>query len=320
VGSTALAIEPPLLEIIHLKKYFLVGNWRKEKDLKAVDDVSLEISHNEITAIVGESGCGKTTLARTVIKFYEPTSGIIRFRGEDITHLKEKKMRSFRRRMQIVFQNPYSSLNPRKIVSDIISAPLKAFEMSRDKTVIGELLDRVGLDSTFASRYPHELSGGQRQRVAIARAIALTPNLIVADEITASLDVSVQAQILNLLMDLHENYRINYLMISHDLSIVKNMAQKIAVMYLGAIVEEGDVGQVYNNPLHPYTKALLSAIPRLDSEITKVTLHGEPTSAAEIPTGCRFQTRCPFVMERCKLENPLLIEKNSGHKVACFLY
>lgn len=319
-----------LIRVENLKMYFPVHKGfiieKKVGDLKAVDDVSFEIHRGETLGLVGESGCGKTTLGRAVLRLYEPTGGQIHMDGTEFSHLKGQELRQMRRRMQMIFQDPYSSLDPRMTVASIISEPLVVHEKmdgnSRQKRV-RELLDLVELPSYFASRYPHEFSGGQRQRIVIARALALHPDFIVCDEPISALDVSIQAQIVNLLENLQEQLRLTFLFIAHDLSMVKHISNRVAVMYLGKIVEITDRQSLYSNPLHPYSKALLSAVPIPDPEIEakreQIILEGDLPSPLNPPAGCNFCTRCPSAKELCFGAKPELIEASQGHYVACHL-
>jgi oligopeptide transport system ATP-binding protein len=319
-----------LLEVTGLKKYFY-GNTGKVQDfflrkhtvVRAVDGVDLKINKGESFGIVGESGCGKSTLGRTILRLFEPTEGKIVFQGTDITNLSHKDMRQFRKNMQLVLQNPYSSLNPRKKIKNIIGETLEfhGFSDSKDKTQ--RVLEEVGLKPEFANRYPHELSGGQRQRVAIARAISIQPEFVVLDEVTSSLDVSVQAQIINLLLELKDKLGLSYLFISHDLAIVRHICDKVAVMYLGKIVEEASSGSIFSDTLHPYTKSLVSSIPspEVDSDWKPSLPKSElETSFANVIQGCRFNPRCPYVFDRCKVEEPELSARSTLHPVSCHLY
>ncbi len=319
-----------LLNVVNLKKYFPIRRGlfgRIVGYVKAVDSVSFNIDENEVFSLVGESGSGKTTVARCILKLYDPTDGRIVFEGRDITRLKGRDLKDYRRKVQAVFQNPFLSLNPRMRIADIVSEPLLAhMKISKSKAhkAAVELLERVGLSASLARRFPSDLSGGQAQRVAIARALALKPKLIVLDEPTSALDVSVQAQILNLLEDLSREYKLSYLLISHDLSVVRYISDRVGVMYLGNIVEEAPTEVLFENPLHPYTQALLSAVPEPDPSLKKlrkrIMLPGEPPSAINPPKGCRLHPRCPKVMEICSREEPPLIEVKEGHKVKCWLY
>jgi oligopeptide transport system ATP-binding protein len=290
----------------------------------AVDGVSFEIKQGETLGLVGESGCGKTTTGRTILQLYKPTSGHVYYRDTDLTELKPEAMRWMRREMQMIFQDPYASLNPRMTLRDIVSQPLTAFEVASGKDIdnrVAELLKLVKLNPDFAGRYPHEFSGGQRQRIGLARALALNPKFIVCDEPISALDVSIQAQVVNLLEDLQEVLELTYLFIAHDLSMVRHISDRVAVMYLGIIVELTDRNELYTNPLHPYTQALLSAIPVPDplySETHQRTvLQGDVPSPVNPPSGCRFRTRCPIADEYCAQQIPELRQIRPGHFAAC---
>ncbi len=320
----------PLLEVKDLTKYFPIRSGllgRIVGYVKAVDGVSFEINENSILGLVGESGSGKTTIARCILKLYEPTSGSIIFEGKDVAPLKGGSLKWYRRKVQAVFQNPFLSLNPRMKVESIISEPLKTHTSLTKKEIkekVEDLLNKVGLPKEIGKRYPYDLSGGQAQRVAIARALALQPKLIVLDEPTSALDVSVQAQILNLLAELRKEFKLSYLLITHDLSVVRYISDFIAVIYLGKIVEYGPTEEIFTNPLHPYTKALLSSVPEPDPRIKKLSkriiLPGEPPSAVNPPKGCRLHPRCPYVKEECRINEPPLVEINENHYVRCWLY
>lgn len=320
--------ERPLLEVRDLVKHFPVTRGiifsRQIGSVKAVDGVSFSINRGETLGLVGESGCGKSTTGRVVLRLIEPTSGQIFFDGQDITKFNRKQMRELRKRMQIIFQDPYASLNPRMTVGDIIAEPLVIHKIGskreREKRV-KELLDVVGLASYHARRYPHEFSGGQRQRIGIARSLAVRPRFIVADEPVSSLDVSIQAQILNLLEELQEEYGLSYLFVAHNLAVVRHVSDRVAVMYLGKIVEQAPTDELYANPQHPYTRALLSAIPRLERRPReRIVLRGDLPDPTNPPSGCRFHTRCPYKIGRiCETEVPRWVERN-GHGVACHLF
>jgi len=317
----------PLLEVRNLKKYFITGGLLMKKIVvKAVDGVSFTVDEGETIGLVGESGCGKTTTGKTVIRLLKPTAGDIIFNGVNIAKLSNREIKKYRRFMQIVYQDPYSSLNPRMSILDNVGRALEIHNIVKNRKEkeerVAELLKLVGLDPKFMHRRPHELSGGQRQRVAIARAISVSPKLIVLDEPTSALDVSVQAQILNLLKDLQKKFKVSYIFISHDLAIVNYMSHKMAVMYVGKIVEYGLSRSIFKNPLHPYTRLLLSVIPLPDprKRIPRDIAPGEPASPINPPPGCRFHPRCPYAMDVCKREEPPLVEVEPKHYVACWLY
>jgi oligopeptide/dipeptide ABC transporter ATP-binding protein len=313
-----------ILEVNNLKKWFPIHGGlmlKVEGYVKAVDDISFKVYRGETLGLVGESGCGKSTLARSVLRLIEPTSGEVYFEGTDIIKLNPKQMREKRKDMQIIFQDPFGSLNPKMRVGQIIGEPLKVHGVGTDVEInkrVEELLSIVGLKPEHTKRYPHEFSGGQRQRIVIARALALNPKLIICDEPVSALDVSVRSQILNLLEDLQKELGLTYLFISHDLSVVEHICSRVAVMYLGSVVELAAKDELFNNPLHPYTKALLSAIPTIDVESRKekITLEGDVPSPVDPPEGCRFHTRCRYAKEICKT-TPQLIDVGSGHYVAC---
>jgi peptide/nickel transport system ATP-binding protein len=313
----------PLVEIIDLKKHFPVSH---KQVVRAVDGVSFTINRGETLGLVGESGCGKTTVGRCVLRLIEPTSGEIRFDGRGLLNLDRGEMQALRRRMQIIFQDPYSSLNPRMKVGSIISEPLEIHRVGdrrERKDRVAELLRVVGLDPDYANRYPHQFSGGQRQRIGIARALALNPDFIVADEPVSALDVSVQAQVVNLMQDLQERFGLTYLFISHGLAVVKHISTRVGVMYLGKLVELAPAHEIYANPLHPYTQALLRAIPIPDPEAKRRAvqrLGGDVPNPIAPPSGCRFHTRCPHAGDRCGAEEPELLEVSPGHFVSCFLH
>ena len=316
-----------LLEIRHLSKRFpikknLLG--KVEKELVAVDDVSFTLKAGETLGIVGESGCGKTTLGRAILKLHEPSGGRIIFKGEDITDYNTKKMRKNRTKMQIIFQDPYSSLPPRSMVGDILSEPVRVHSIvpkDEVKDYVLRLMDKCGLRDYYFERYPHEFSGGQRQRICIARALSVNPELVICDEPVSALDVSIQAQIINLLKELQQSMNLTYIFISHDLSVVKFISDKIGVMYLGSMVEFGEKKDIFNNPLHPYTQALFSAIPNPDPDVkmNRIVLNGDIPSPTNPPKGCRFHTRCPHATEKCKHIAPAYKEYEPGHFVACHL-
>ncbi|HEV2666683.1 MAG TPA: dipeptide ABC transporter ATP-binding protein [Blastocatellia bacterium] len=313
----------PLVEIKDLEKHFPVPH---KQVVRAVDGVSFTINRGETLGLVGESGCGKTTVGRCILRLIEPTSGEIRFDGRDLLKLDRGELRALRRRMQIIFQDPYSSLNPRMKVGSIIAEPLevhRAGDRRERKDRVAELLRVVGLDPDYGDRYPHQFSGGQRQRIGIARALALNPDFIVADEPVSALDVSVQAQVVNLMQDLQERFGLTYLFISHGLAVVKHISTRVGVMYLGKLVELAPAQEIYTNPLHPYTQALLRAIPIPDPGAKRRAaqrLGGDVPNPIAPPSGCRFHTRCPHAIERCGSEEPELVEVSPGHFVSCFLH
>jgi oligopeptide/dipeptide ABC transporter ATP-binding protein len=320
---------PPILEVRHLVKHFIVGGgmFGGHGVVRAVDDVSFTIPPGETLGLVGESGCGKTTTGRAILQLDRPTSGQVFFEGRDLATLDEGGLRDMRRRMQVIFQDPYSSLNPRMTIGQIIAEPLAVHRIVREPAAraarVRQLLGRVGLLPQHAARYPHELSGGQRQRVGIARALAMEPTLIVCDEPVSALDVSIQAQIINLLEDLQRELGLSYLFIAHDLAVVRHISDRIAVMYLGKIVEIADRRALYEDPQHPYTKALLAAVPIPDPELEarreRVVLGGEVPSPLAPPPGCVFHPRCPIAIDRCQREIPPLREVRPGHWAACLL-
>ncbi|MBI2845113.1 MAG: dipeptide ABC transporter ATP-binding protein [Chloroflexi bacterium] len=324
-----MAKDDVLLEVRDLKMYFPISRgviFQKAVGMiKAVDGVSFTIRRGETYGLVGESGCGKTTTGRSILQLYRPTAGQVIFEGQDLTKLSGEALRRMRRKMQMIFQDPYASLNPRMTVGEIIGEPLEVHGMARGKQKkerVQELLQVVGLNPYFVNRYPHEFSGGQRQRIGIARALALNPSFIVCDEPIAALDVSIRAQILNLLQDLQGKYGLTYLFISHDLSVVRHISDRVGVMYLGKLFEVADSDELYRNPLNPYTQALLSAVhipdPAVEARRERIILTGDVPSPANPPKGCNFCTRCPVVMDVCKEVEPDLIDVENGHKVACF--
>ena len=313
-----------LVEVRHLKEYFNINvGMFKSKPLKAVDDVSFSIRKGETLGLVGESGCGKTTVGRTLLHLYKPTSGEIIYDGKSVKTREE--IHAFRKKATMVFQDPYSSLNPRMTVADIIGEPLDIHKMYANRKErhdrILELMDRVGLNSEHASRYAHEFSGGQRQRIGIARALALQPEFIVCDEPVSALDVSIQAQVINMFDELQEQMGLTYLFIAHDILVVRHISDRIAVMYLGKMVELADAKEIYEHPLHPYTKSLMSAVPQPDPKIARankrIVLEGDIPSPLNAPSGCPFRTRCPYATEACAESMPDFKEVSSGHFVAC---
>jgi oligopeptide transport system ATP-binding protein len=319
----------PLLQVEDLKQHFVqYRGWikRTKSVVKAVDGVSFHIDESETLGLVGESGCGKSTLGRSILRLLEPTSGKVTFRGQDIIGADKEEMRALRRKMQIIFQDPFASLNPRMTVGNIIQEALiihKIGATANDrKNRVMELLALVGLRRESISRYPHEFSGGQRQRIGIARALAVDPQFLVCDEPISALDVSIQAQIINLMQDLQYNLGLTYLFIAHDLHVVRHIASRIAVMYLGNMVEVGDAKTIYDSPKHPYTQALLSAVPVPDpsKKSKRILLSGEIPSPLNPPSGCKFHTRCPYVMPKCKENLPELIQIGDKQQVACYLY
>ncbi len=317
-----------LLEVRNLKMYFPITQGiilqRKVGDVRAVDDISFFIRKGETLGLVGESGCGKSTTGRSILQLYRPTAGSVKFGETELTSLKGEDMRKMRRRMQMIFQDPYASLNPRMTVGDIIGEPLDIHHLARGKARqerVQELLRLVGLNPYFANRYPHEFSGGQRQRIGVARALAVEPEFIVCDEPVSALDVSIQAQIINLLEELQGEFKLTYLFIAHDLSVVRHISDRVAVMYVGKMVELADRNALYKRPLHPYTKALLSAVPVPDPEVEsrrqRVILTGDVPSPVNPPSGCRFHPRCRYVKDNCSQEEPEFKEVERDHWVAC---
>jgi len=321
-------MDAPLLTVTDLKKHFRVRRgvpWEQAGVVRAVDGVSFTLRKGETLGLVGESGCGKSTTGRCILRLLEPTAGKVVFDGLSVFDASKEEMRRLRRQMQIIFQDPYSSLNPRMSVEQIVGEGMVIHRLARgaerrDRTA--DLLRKVGLSPDHMKRYPHEFSGGQRQRIGIARALAVSPSLIIADEPISALDVSIQAQVLNLLQDLQEEFGLTYLLIAHDLRVVEHISDRVAVMYLGQIVELADSQELYRNPLHPYTQALMSAIPVPDPTVKRerIILKGDPPSPLRPPSGCRFHTRCPKRFEPCDREEPVLREVQRGHWVSCHLY
>jgi oligopeptide/dipeptide ABC transporter ATP-binding protein len=320
--------ETPLLEVRHVKKYFPIRRGvlqREVAHVHAVDDVTFAVRSGETLGLVGESGCGKSTLGRTLVRLLEPTDGDIIFEGKSISHLGTRKLRPLRSEMQMVFQDPYASLNPRKRVGTIVSDPMRIHNLGSradQKRRVGEILETVGLSPEHYNRFPHEFSGGQRQRIGIARALALRPKMIIADEPVSALDVSIQSQMLNLLGDLQDEFQLTYIFIAHDLGVVRHVSDRIAVMYLGKIVEISPAEDLYKRPIHPYTEALLSAVPSLDgTRRERIILSGEIPSPAHPPTGCVFHTRCPRRLASgvCESTEPPLAEVEPGHFMRCHI-
>jgi len=318
-----------ILSVSGLKKHFPISSGivfqRQVGAVRAVDDVSFDVYRGETLGLVGESGCGKSTTGRTILQLYRPTAGSVRFEGKELTTMKGEELRAMRREMQIIFQDPFASLNPRMTVGNIVSEPLRIHNILRGKELrefVENLLEKVGLNPFYINRYPHEFSGGQRQRIGIARALALKPKFIVCDEPISALDVSIQAQVVNLLEDLQQELGLTYLFIAHDLSMVRHICDRVAVMYLGKIVELAPTDELYENPLHPYTQALLSAVPVPDPSVEedrqRILIAGDLPSPANPPKGCNFNTRCPVRMDACFRDpDPELVEVSPGHWVAC---
>ena len=330
-SSAATQSEDIILEVKNLKMYFPVGSGFLSRKpvgyVKAVDDVSFTVKRGETLGLVGESGCGKTTTGRCILQLYKPTAGQVIFDGQDLTSMNTKTMRGMRREMQVIFQDPYSSLNPRMTAGNIIGEPLIVHGLVANKTEyrdkVADLLTNVGLNPYMADRFPHEFSGGQRQRIGVARALSVSPKFIVADEPVSALDVSIQAQIINLLEDLQEQFNLTYLFIAHDLSVVRHISDRVGVMYLGHMVEMAERNEIYGNPIHPYTKALLSAVPIpdpvLDAQRERVLLTGEVPSPLNPPSGCVFHPRCPVANDTCSQILPELREVETNHYSACIL-
>ena len=319
-------MEQPLLKVKNMKKHFPIKNklfQKQNSSVKAVDGISFDVNRGETIGLVGESGCGKSTTGRMLMKLLEPTEGEIYYNGEDVTNLEERDFRPYRKKIQMIFQDPYASLNPRMKVGDIISEPLiiHNFDKSTREKKVKDLLEIVGLSGYHAKKYPHEFSGGQRQRIGVARALIMNPELIIADEPVSALDVSIQSQILNLLDDLQEEFKLTYVFIGHDLSVIEHISDRVGVMYLGKLVELAPKEKLYAEPLHPYTKALLSAVPIPDptDKRERIILSGDIPSPANPPSGCTFHTRCPFAFDKCKQVVPKWREVKEGRFAACHL-
>ena len=316
-----------LLEVTNLTKHFIVkrrnGLRQIRETVRAVDGVDFTVNKGEALGLVGESGCGKSTAGRSILRLIEPTSGMVKLNGDDLQKLSREELRAARREMSIVFQDPYSALNARMLIGDIVAEPMEAHNIGANRRerhdMAMQLLERVGLRPEFINRYPHEFSGGQRQRIGIARALASNPSLIILDEPISALDISIRAQILNLLQDLQQAHGLSYLFIAHDLSVVKHLCNRVAVMYLGVIVEEGSSDDLFEKPLHPYTQALLDSVPVIKPSLRhhRKRIDGDVPSPVDMPSGCRFRTRCLHATEICAKEKPLLIDFTSGHKVSC---
>ena len=331
-GGAQAGKQDVLLSVRNLKMHFPITRGiiiqRQVGSIKAVDGINFDLMRGETLGLVGESGCGKSTTGRAILQLYDPTDGAVIFEGQDLTQMKSGDLRRMRRRMQMIFQDPYASLNPRMTVGSIVGEPLEVHNIGSNRKErqerVQELLKIVGLNPYFINRYPHEFSGGQRQRIGVARALAVNPSFIVCDEPISALDVSIQAQVINLLEDLQGDLGLTYLFIAHDLSVVRHISDRIAVMYLGKIVELADRDDLYENPMHPYTQALLSAVPIPDPEIEKkrqrIILEGDVPSPANPPKGCNFNTRCPRAMDICRQYEPAFTDVGSGHYVACFLH
>ncbi|UCH83951.1 MAG: ABC transporter ATP-binding protein [Candidatus Latescibacterota bacterium] len=328
MADTASNGNGAFLDVRDLRKHFAIRRGffsRVAGQVRAVDGVSFQLRQGEVLGLVGESGCGKTTLARAILRLIEPTSGDVFFDGIPVLALKGQELRRLRKRMQIIFQDPYGSLNPRLTVGSMVAEAIRIHKIARGQAVkrrVAELLERVGIPSEHMNRYPHEFSGGQRQRIGIARSLAVGPELIIADEPVSALDVSIQAQILNLLDDLRKDLGLTFLFIAHDLSVVEHISDRVAVMYLGRIVELADAVDLYKNAKHPYTKALMSAIPSMDPmrKSRRIVLEGDVPSPANVPAGCPFHTRCPEAMPRCRTQKPKPAEVGAGHTVSCWLH
>lgn len=331
INKQQLEVSETLVELTDVKKHFPIKSGLLQKTvghIKAVDGINLKVNKGETLGIVGESGCGKSTVGRTIIRLYEPTDGQIIFKGKDISHLSESELRKdVRKNIQMIFQDPFASLNPRKTLRSIIREPLDTHHQYKRKErdeKVEALLEKVGLNASFINRYPHEFSGGQRQRIGIARALALNPEMIIADEAVSALDVSIQAQIINLMEDLQEEFGLTYIFISHDLSVVRHISDRVGVMYLGKMMELASKKEIYTEPLHPYTQALLSSVPvprkKGVQKRERILLKGELPSSANPPKGCVFHTRCPAAFDLCKQMNPDFNEVKDNHFVACHLY